>query len=159
MQRGQEQREYGHIPFVLLTARGEDQSQNVTALFQHRLHNRGPAIGIDGRGGGGNTGAQGVVESLDALIVGEIIVGFAVVKNGQGNTENIVLAKLLGGKIAAGIGNNLIGAHNGYTPEIILDFRLAPRYNIGNAIKITSTSYYISCPLSRHRPCDPSHTG
>ena len=74
--------------------------------------------------GGGDAGAQHIVEGLDFGAVRKIVVAFPVVGDGQRNTGNVAAAVQLLGKIAAGIGDDLI--IHVYTP---MDKNRNLRYN------------------------------
>ena len=85
----------------------EGQNQNILTGGQHRLHGGGPAVGIDGGGGGGVAIAQAVINDLQAF-VGGVAPFLTTEQQGQGDDINIQLCQQIGRQVTAGVGNNTV---------------------------------------------------
>ena len=104
--------------------RGNGQHQHILPLSQAGRHGGGPALRVDGGGGGGDPPAQLLVEGLYGGGLGEILVVFSVVGNGQGDRGHIQLLLLGAGEVTAGVGEDRIGvSHSLHTPIITVKMR------------------------------------
>ena len=83
----------------------------ILTLCQRRLDHGCPAVGIDGRGGRLFAATQAVIQFLDALVhrVGLLSATEIYIQRHALDTQSIQKAL---GKVAAGIGNDLIIRHN-----------------------------------------------